>query len=76
MVADKTEWESFLAAHKKLELGYELLLRKIEASQARSVAQEEFLKAQILKSESTLNQIRRSLDRMTEETERELDAIE
>lgn len=76
MVADRTEWESFLAAHKRLELGYELLLRKIEAAQARIVAQDERVTAQMIKSETALNQIKRSLQKLTAETERELDAVE
>lgn len=76
VVANKSEWEAFLAEHKKFELGYEILLRKIQAIQAKVTAQEELMTAQMTRSNSALNQIRRSLETITEETERELDAIQ
>lgn len=68
----RNEWDAFLADHSKLIQKYELLLSNLDLTRTRIQGLREKTEQQIAKSGETLRQVKAALNRMCEETEREL----
>jgi len=72
VTVSKHEWEAFLADHSKLVQKYELLLTQLHIVRTKIEGIREKTGQQMAKSGETLRQVKRALDRLSEETEREL----
>jgi hypothetical protein len=72
VTVSKNEWEAFLADHSKLIQNYELLLTQLRIVRTKIEGIREKTEQQMVKSGETLRQVKRALDRLSEETEREL----
>ena len=70
--ASRSEWDSFFADHSKLVQKYELLLSHLALARTRIEGLRERTEQQMAKSGETLRQVKTTLDRLCEETEREL----
>jgi hypothetical protein len=68
----KREWEAFLADHSRLVQKYELLLGQLEVARTKIAGLQERSVQQIMKSGDTLRQVKSILDKLCEETERQL----
>lgn len=68
----KSEWEAFLADHSKLVQRYELLLSQLDVARTRIEGLREKTEQQMAKSGETLRQVKSVLDKLCEETERQL----
>ena len=68
----KSEWEAFLAENSKLLQKYELLLGQLEVARTKMAGLQEKTTQQMAKSGDTLRQVKNILDKLCEETERQL----
>jgi hypothetical protein len=68
----RNEWDAFLADHSKLLQKYELLLGHLSLARTKLEGVREKTEQQMAKSGETLRQVKMALDRLCEETEREL----
>jgi len=68
----RNEWDAFLADHSKLVQKYELLLSHLDLARTRIEGLREKTEQQIAKSGETLRQVKSALDRLCEDTERQL----
>jgi hypothetical protein len=66
------EWDAFLADHTRLVQKYELLLTQARLARTRIEGIRERTEQQMAKSGETLRQVKSALDRLCEETERQL----
>ncbi len=66
------EWDAFLADHSKLVQKYELLLTHLGLVRTKMEGLRERTEQQMGKSGETLRQVKSALDRLCEETERQL----
>lgn len=72
VAVSKNEWEAFLADYSKLVQKYELLLGHISLARTKLEGIREKTEQQMGRSGETLRQVKMALDRLCEETEREL----
>ena len=72
----KVEWEAFLAENSKLVQKHKLVLSELELAKTRMIGLQEKIEQQIAKSSEALRQINDVLDRLSEETERDLNESE
>ena len=72
VTVSKSEWEAFLAEHSKLLQKYELLLGQLEVTRRKIAGLQERADQQMAKSGETLRQVKKALDKLCEETERQL----
>ena len=68
----KTEWEAFLAENSRLVQKCELLLGQLEVARTKITGLQEKTAQQMTKSGDTLRQVKNILDKLCEETERQL----
>ena len=68
----KSEWEAFLTEHSKLVQRYELLLGQLEVARTKIAGLQERTAQQVTKSGDALRQVKNILDKLCEETERQL----
>jgi hypothetical protein len=68
----KTEWEAFLTENSKLVQKYELLLGQLEVARTKIAGLQERTAQQVTKSGDALRQVKNILDKLCEETERQL----
>jgi len=68
----RNEWDAFLSDHSRLLQKYELLLSHLDLARTRIQGLHEKSEQQMAKSGETLRQVRTALNRLCEETEREL----
>ena len=72
----REEWDGFLSDHSKLMQKYELLLSHLDLARTRIQGLHEKTEQQMAKSSETLRQVRSALDRLCDDTERQLDESE
>lgn len=68
----RNEWDAFLADHSKLVLRYELLLGHLDLARTKIEGLREKTEQQMARSGETLRQVKSALNRLCEDTEREL----
>jgi hypothetical protein len=68
----KSEWEAFLTENSKLVQKYELLLSQLEVPRTKITGLQERTAQQVTKSGDALRQVKNILDKLCEETERQL----
>jgi len=68
----KSELEAFLAENSKLIQKYELLLAQLEVARTKIAGLQERTAQQVTKSGDALRQVKNILDKLCEETERQL----
>jgi hypothetical protein len=72
VTVSRNEWDAFLADHSKLLQKYELLLSHVTLVRTKLEGVREKTEQQMARSGETLRQVKMALDRLCEETEREL----
>ena len=72
VTVSRNEWDAFLADHSKLLRKYELLLGHVSLARTKLEGIREKTEQQMARSGETLRQVKMALDRLCEETEREL----
>ena len=72
VTVSRNEWDAFLADHSKLLQKYELLLSHVSLARTKLEGIREKTEQQMARSGETLRQVKMALDRLCEETEREL----
>jgi ElaB/YqjD/DUF883 family membrane-anchored ribosome-binding protein len=72
VTVSRNEWDAFLADHSKLLQKYELLLSHVTLARTKLEGIREKTEQQMARSGETLRQVKMALDRLCEETEREL----
>jgi len=72
VTVSKNEWNAFLEDYSKLVQKYELLLSQLDLARTRIEGLHERTEQQMAKSGETLRQVKSALDRLCEETERQL----
>jgi len=68
----KSELEAFLTENSKLVQKYELLLGQLEVARTKIAGLQERTAQQVTKSGDALRQVKNILDKLCEETERQL----
>lgn len=72
VMVSRSEWDAFLSEHSRLIQKFQLLLDSIDVARTRIEGLRERTEQQMAKSGETLRQIKTTLDRLCEETERQL----